>query len=366
MAQNIANPPSAPSRLDRLWQYLSADPGNTSMLRDIAREGMSTGDFDQAIKALDGLRELRANDANDEAAAILSLLKLGQVQQAVERGLQAQAQWPEDEAVRVESSRALLNARRYDDVLVHTAGPFLNPTLAQMAGEFQLQALWHQGKVDEGSALAAGLVQQFPDNPRLGAQYSALLYDQERTKESLEAAHRAYLQSPQQAYAALHVLASERLMQGDVPGALRLVDEAQHVRKDDGRIWLLKGSALLMAGQIDEAVSDLKRALSIFPDHPGTHLTLAWVYIVRKELDEAEAVTHEAIAASPAFAESHGTLAVVYAMKGQSDDARQCIRRATLLDKTSFAARYAQAVLDGTPAGSIEEIFKDIALRVKL
>ncbi|MGC4061438.1 MAG: tetratricopeptide repeat protein [Aquabacterium sp.] len=366
MTSSTVDTNQAPSRIDRLWQYLAADPANTSLLRDIAREGMGTGAHEQALKALAQLAELGMADANDAAATIHVLLKLGRVEQACEHALQAREKWPEDGPVRVETGRAMLNARRFDDVLTHCAGDFDDAALAQMAGEFKLQALWHLGETDAASELASHLVAQFPDNPRLVAQYSALLYDQERSAEAFEAARRAYTLSPQQAYSALHVLASERLLQRDLDGAMKLVDEAQRYRTDDGRVWLIKGSVELMAGKVDDAIVDLKRALSIYPDHPGTHLTLAWVYITRGELDQAEATAHNAIEASPAFAESHGTLAVVYAMKGQEHEAKQSIRRATLLDKTGFSARYAQSLLDGNPPGSVEEIYKDLAQRVKI
>lgn len=354
------------SRIERLWQYLAADPGNVSLLRDLAREGMSTGAFEEAIKALNMLRDINASDANDEAAIIHAMTKLGRFEEAAERGLHAREQWPDDDAVRVELSRALLNARRFDEALMHSEGEYEDPVLAQMAGEFRLQALWHRGDLTAASELAAHLVQQYPDNPRLLAQYSALLYDQERVTEAFDAARHAYAISPDHAYSALHVLASERLLQQDLPGALALLERAQKVRTDDGRIWLIKGSALLMMGQIDDAVVALKHALQIFPGHPGSHLTLAWVYITQRQLDEAEATIHTAIAASPAFAESHGTLAVVLALKGQQEEARQSIRRATLLNKAGFAARYAQSVLDGQPIGSVDKIYKDVMRNMKI
>lgn len=357
---------ATPSRIDRLWQYLEADPTNTNLLRDIAREGMSTGAFDQAVKALDKLVELQVSDANDEAAAIHAQLKLGLIEQACERGQRALTQWPGDAALRVETARALLNARRFDDAVAHAEGEFEDPVLAQIAGELRLQALWHKGETETASALASELASQFPDNPRLAAQHSALLYDENRSKEAFEEARRAYAMSPLHAYSALHVLASERLLHHDVPGALKLLDEAQRARTDDGRVWLLKGSAKLMAGQMDDAMVDLNRALEIFPKHPGTHLTVAWVYITQGQLDKAETTVHNAIEASPAFGESHGTLAVVLALKGQKDEARQSIRRATLLDKTGLSARYAQSILDGNPVGSVEDILKDLAQRVKV
>jgi predicted Zn-dependent protease len=358
--------PSTPSRIDRLWQYLEADPANTNLLRDIAREGMSTGAFDQAVRALNKLAEQQSSDANDEAAAIHAQIKLGRVEQACERGQRALERWPGDAALRVETARALLNSHRFDEAIAQTEGEFEDPILAQIAGELCLQAMWHKGETEAASGIAAHLAAQFPDNPRIAAQYSALLYDENRPKEAFEQARRAYAMSPLHAYSALHVLASERLLNQDVPGALKLLDEAQRARTDDGRVWLLKGSAKLMSGQMDDAMVDLNRALEIFPDHPGTHLTVAWVYITQGQLDQAETTVHNAIEASPAFGESHGTMAVVLALKGQQDEARQSIRRANLLDKTGLSARYAQSILDGTPAGSVEEIFKDLIQRVKV
>ncbi|MES2089659.1 MAG: tetratricopeptide repeat protein [Pseudomonadota bacterium] len=356
---------TASSRLDRLWSYHQADPSNTALLRDIAREGMTTGVLDQALKALDVLRSGGHAEANDEAAAIHVLTKLRKVDDACERAQAAREAWPDDEAVRLEGSRALCNARRFNDALdwINSA-PFSEPALAQMAGELAMQALWHTERLEEGALLGATLASQWPESPRILATYSALLYDLERAEEAFAAARQAYALSPAHAYDALHVLASEQMLKGDVKGAMSLLDQAQTVRTDDGRVWLLKGSAKMVSGDMPGAVDDLQKALSIYPDHPGSHLTLAWLYISQKQLDEAEATIHNAIAASPAFAESHGTLAVVYAMKGQKEQAQQSIRRATLLDKTGFAARYAQTLLDGNAPQKVEAMFKEVMTRV--
>jgi tetratricopeptide (TPR) repeat protein len=364
-AQSSSNQQGS-SRIERLRQYLQADPGNASLLRDLAREGLSTGQYEEVVHAMAQLRDLGLAEPNDEAACVYALFRLGRIEQAVDCGLKARAAWPDDDAVRVELSRALLTARRFAEVLEHCAGAFDDPALTQMAGDFHLQALWHLGELNAAVDLGARLVESFPDNPRLLAQYSALLYDVERMPEAVVMANRAYALSPTQAYSSLHVLASDRLTKQDINGAMKLLNEAQQMRSDDGRVLLIKGSAELMQGNIDQAVSDLQKAQTIFPGHPGTHLTLAWVYITRAQLDEAEATVHAAIAASPAFAESHGTLAVVHAMRGQSDEAKQCIRRATLLNKDCFSARYAQSLLDGQTAGRTSDLFKELMRSVKL
>ncbi len=352
---------SSPSRIDRLWQYLATDPGNATLLRDIAHEALATHAHDQALKALNQLAALRVATANDEAAAIHALCSTGQVSEAADRALAARQAWPDDEALRVEAARALMLLRRFEDSLAHSGGTFTDPHLAQMAAELRLRTLWHQGQLDEALALAAEAVRQYPDNPRLAAQHSALLYDQDLAPEAFGEARRAYALSPEHAYSALHVLASECLLHKDIPRALAFVDEAQSVRLDDGRIWLIKGSAHLVSGQLNEAIDELQQATAIFPEQPGALLALAWAHVARGELNAAEATVHQAIEISPAFAESHGTLAVLHAMKGQGEQAANSIRRANLLDKTGFAARFAQSILDGTPAGSVEAIYQDMA-----
>jgi Flp pilus assembly protein TadD len=357
----------SPSRIDRLWSYHQADPANVNLLRDIAREGFATNAPEHALKALTALRASGQAEANDEAAAIHLLVKLRQVDEACERARAAREAWPDDEAVRLEGGRALCNARLYEEALAWlTSAPFNEPSLAQMAGELALQSLWRLERLEEAADLGSSLVGEWPQNPRILAVYSALLYDLERGEEAFAAARQAYAISPAHAYDALHVLASEQIMKGDLPGAMSLLDQAQTVRTDDGRIWLLRGSAKMVTGDMDGAVNDLHKALEIFPDHPGSHLTLAWLHISQKRLDEAEATVRKAITASPAFAESHGTLAVVLAMKGDKDEARQSIRRAHLLDKNGFAGRYAQSLLDGTATQQVPDLFKQVMARAGL
>jgi tetratricopeptide (TPR) repeat protein len=139
-----------------------------------------------------------------------------------------------------------------------------------------------------------------------------------------------------------------------------LTQLAQWLRSDDGRVWLVSASANLMAGRTQEALDHLQKVLRIYPNHPGSHLLLTWVYITSRSLDEALPAAQRAIEANPTFAESHGTLAVIHALRGERDAAEKNIRRATLLDKNSFAARYAQSILEGNPPGRVDELFREV------
>lgn len=355
-----------PTRLERLWSYLEADPGNPHLLRDIGREGMSTGQFEAALKALNTLAQQGACGSNDEAAATHALLMLGQVSQAGDRADTAFASWPEDEAVRVEAARAWLHSGRNEDVLRACEAPFTDPLIDRMAAELHAQALWRLNRLEEALKLSTEAVACHPDDAGLLALHSALLYDNEQMAPAFVAAQRARALSPRHAYLALHVLASACLMQQDVAGAQAFINEAFGISKQDGRIWLLKGSTDMLTGQFDAAMEALHEATRIFPGHPGSHVTLAWLQLLQNDLDAAEETIQRAVEASPAFAESHGTLAVIHARRGEREEAERCIRRATLLDRDGFAARYAQKVLDGTATEDVSDLLADLAKRVRL
>lgn len=353
------------SRVQRLQSYLQADPGNLNLLRDLVGEAQRSGQPAIALEALDKLRAMGELAADDEAAAVVALLRLGRVDDAVAHAQAVREAAPDAQAVRLEGARALLNARRFDEVLQWLAQPFDgDDALSQMAGELKLLALWHAQRQDEGVILGRELAAQWPDNPRIHACLSGLLYDESLAAEAAQHAQRAYELSPQHAYEALHVLASDSVMRRDTAAAHRYLDQALQRRDGDGRIWLLKGATQMTEGKVPEAVTSLNRALAIFPEHPGTYLTLAWAHIALKQLDEALAVLKKAIEVSPAFGESHGTLAVVLAMRGEREAAEKAIRRATMLDKDGFAAKYAQTVLDGTAQQDVERLFGEVMARV--
>lgn len=358
---------AAQSRLERLASYLQADPDNVNLLRDMAKEALSERLYPQAIEALNRLEALGQHDANDAAAKLFAQVRAGQIDQACDYARAARQAWPDDEAVRLEGARALFHARQYQETIdwVQSA-PFTDAALAQMAGDVLLQSMWHLGELEQACQIGAQILAQWPDNPVLCSIYSALLYDNDDMNQAFEYAKRAYTVSPAHAYQALHVLASERLLRQDLPGAMRFVELAQGQRQDDGRVWLIKGSVEMIAGQTDQALGSLKAALQAYPNHPGSYLALAWLQLTQKLFDEAAATVQQAIAVSPAFAESHGTLATILWLQGDADGAKASIRRAQLLDKDSYAAKYAQALMDGAAPEQIQELGKQVLIRAGL
>lgn len=351
------------TRLQRLKAYLEADPGNVHLIRDVAGEAMRGRDFAAAVDALNQLCSLGQAEANDEAALIHALVRLGRATEAISVAEEALARWPADEAIRLEGARARLNSRQFEGAIDWAQGSFGDESLAQMAAEITTLACWHAGRLDDAKDVGLTALKRWPDNPRLLSCTSAVLFDLDQLEPAFELAHRAHAASPAHAYEALHVLASEQIMRQDQVSALQWLDKALGITQNDGRIWLLKGTSHMAMNQMDEARHALQQATALFPGHAGSHLALAWLYISQNQLDLAEDTAQSAITASPSFGESHGTLAVVHALKGRTDDAQQSVRRALLLDREGFAARYAQTLLAGGQPEAVQTLFAEVIKR---
>lgn len=80
-------------------------------------------------------------------------------------------------------------------------------------------------------------------------------------------------------------------------------------------------------------------------EHIGTWHGLALSLVLQGRLDEAQSLYEQTLEMDRNFAESHGGLAVVLALKQQPELAQQSLDRALGLDKQSFSAAYAQALL---------------------
>lgn len=72
------------------------------------------------------------------------------------------------------------------------------------------------------------------------------------------------------------------------------------------------GSVFLKHGQLNEAVKELKRAISISPDFAEGHNNLGYAYYLQKRLEPALLELRHAIGLKPSYAEAHMSLGMVY------------------------------------------------------
>jgi arylsulfatase A-like enzyme/Flp pilus assembly protein TadD len=157
--------------------------------------------------------------------------------------------------------------------------------------------------------------------------------------------------------------ALERAEQGDLTGALRLVEQAERMDPNVAQIEFLKGTLLGRLGRYQEAASALERTLALNPHHTAARfkLALAWVRIGhderadrllrevvrqqpedfrawhnlaaiaygRGDLREAEALERKAVALSPEYGEAWNTLGAIALVRKQTNAAVDALTKAT-------------------------------------
>jgi serine/threonine-protein kinase len=89
---------------------------------------------------------------------------------------------------------------------------------------------------------------------------------------------------------------------------------------------------LLMTGQFDRAIAELKRAVALDPVSPIIHSDLGTVYLVARRYDEAIGQFHNALELDPQFYWAHRNLGSALELKGAPGEAIAEYQRALQLD----------------------------------
>src|SRR5262249_23636862 len=89
---------------------------------------------------------------------------------------------------------------------------------------------------------------------------------------------------------------------------------------------------LLMTGQFDRAIAELKRAVALDPVSPIIHSDLGTVYLVARRYDEAIEQFHNALELDPQFYWAHRNLGSALELKGAPGEAIAEYQRALQLD----------------------------------
>jgi TolB-like protein/Tfp pilus assembly protein PilF len=89
---------------------------------------------------------------------------------------------------------------------------------------------------------------------------------------------------------------------------------------------------LLMTGQFDRAIAEVKRAVALDPVSPIIHSDLGTVYLVARRYDEAIEQFHNALELDPQFYWAHRNLGSALELKGAPRDAIAEYQRALKLD----------------------------------
>lgn len=343
--------PQSSSRLDRLESFLREDPANPRLLAEAFDAAMSAAEWHRAEFHL---RHALALDAG----SLDWQLREGQ-------WLLAQRRWPEAEqhllsaAGRFESSpeqhATLMHDLAYLDLCrgtyetgIERLRPFAE---AAKATAPELERTWlrllHQaGQTSRAMEWLRARETQGTLAPEVAGVGSLVALDEGRYAESLRWAESA-LESGSAPAEAMVARASLALSQRDPALAQTLLATALQANPEDGRVWSALGFAHLLAQDCASARAAFERATTFMPRHIGTWHGLGWTAISQQDLPAALQAFDNALELDRNFAESHGGLAVAYALSQDAARSRAALARAQGLDRASFSARYAEALLSG-------------------
>lgn len=336
----IAEPPS-PHRLDRLFSYLKADPGNATLIREIAEASLAARRFDITETMIDRL-VTSGDDASARNLAGLLAMHRRDFAAAAEAfaGLESNAA-----PVRFNLAWSLAMLGRHREALDQLVDASETLPAAAML-EVQLR---HQlGDFDGAAERAQFLIALHPDDPGLNAAASVLALDIDDVELARVTASRA--PDHPDALATLGTLA---LADDDGSGAAALFERSLAINAHNARAWVGAGLACLTRGDATGAARSIDRGAEIFGSHLGSWIAAGWAHQLAGDPAAARARFERALSIDASFAESHGSLAVLDILAGDVESGRQRAEVATRLDRGGFAGALAQTLL-ASSAGDAE------------
>jgi tetratricopeptide (TPR) repeat protein len=111
------------------------------------------------------------------------------------------------------------------------------------------------------------------------------------------------------------------LQKGQVDEAIEQYQKALSINRNYDIAHNNIGTALLQKGQVDEAINQYQKALEIDPGNAKFHHNLGGVLLQKGEVDEAIGQYQKALEIDPNDANSHNNLGRAFAQKGQMNEA---------------------------------------------
>ena len=166
--------------------------------------------------------------------------------------------------VALETAYCQFAEREFEQVLEalppQARGEALDADLAARAEGLRVRALHHLGRLEDAVAAAQRFEAAHGPHAYVQASVLAVLVDQSNLQQAAQMAHGGDVQAAP--YEVAEPLALQALDEQGTERALQWVDWALARRIDDGRIWLLKGLALLQSTHVLGIEAEQKRAIA--------------------------------------------------------------------------------------------------------
>ena len=240
-----------------------------------------------------------------------------------------------------------------------------SPIPDRPAADFSLEQV--ERALDEGSLAAAmaglpGLLEAFPDDPRVLALAVRTYARADRTGPLENATRRLLESDPANAYA-LEQLGLLRLEEGHLASAENYLTLAVAEEPSRWMAWNGLGVIADLDSRFTEAQASFRRALDIVPGHPKVLANLGWSLILADKPEQAEPLLRQALAIAPDSATTRSNLAFSIALQGRYEEAISLYERhydrsvaannvgyaAMLRDDKAAARRYLNMALELKP-----------------
>jgi tetratricopeptide (TPR) repeat protein len=217
----------------------------------------------------------------------------------------------------------------------HAFGRATETDASDRAGWVGLARVYLQrGDTARAAGLLERLVASGPSEPYtmqlLGTAYRRLgRADEAASAQGIGARGEAQWSDPwtdemlsfRRGYAALLRDATAYVVAGQLPAAIRILEQLRIDKPNDTVLMAHLGQVYVAAGRDAEAVPLLERAIASEPDRFEAYVDLATAYMHQDNLAKARATVEHAVSLNPAYAPARETLGLILWRGGDSRDA---------------------------------------------
>lgn len=338
------------ARLERLEQYIAADSLNARLLSDAFDAAMTLGDYAAAQRIVVRATDLCDAQAEQRPYWVFRQASIHLATHADEDARQLlealHAQGEDDPAITVNLAQLAFRRGAVGEALALLEPLADDDRLPDEGAALLLRGLHRQARLDDALRWIAAVSTHRALSPAIAGIASLIALDADRASDAKAWSERA-LHAEGAQLEALVARASVALAEDDAVLARGLLERALAFNPQDGRTWSTLAFVEMLEMRLDAAHAHFLRSLQSMPEHIGTWHGLAWCCLLERDLPAARGAFEAALELDRTFAETHGGLAVVAALEGRAHIASELIERARRLDAQGFAARYAQAILEG-------------------
>lgn len=337
---------TAGSNAKRLAGFLEHDPENLRLLADAAVAALDEADPEQAARFIERYAVLAPLPPALENLKGLAAMGEGRYADAAHAFAGLLAHSAGDPTVRFNLawSKAMLDDYAAAESLIDDAVVAAVPQAAAL----KIQAMHHQGHLEDALACGLGFVELLPEDPALLESLAVVALDAEDAELARAYATRAGPNSVD----GLSTLGTLALNANALNDALRFFDRALVQDPENGRALLGRGLALMAQGDAAGAANYVENGAAAFGDYAQSWIAAGWAHFMNGDFARARAAFERAQTLDERSADSNGSLAVLDVVGGDLDGARRHAETALQLDPTCLTAALAKSLIlasDGDP-----------------